>query len=804
MTDRFNGPASSGLTWGSALLLGADTLIGPLYLADRIGRISAKLVHSPAVISDVRGVTGTGRKGVQSRRRAPVKTAPPDVAPTIGDKSDRHSYATPDKQPSCSRASGERCVTSLCPGLAEDRPMAGKPFTLAEQDAYLGSVPRGEPAELAMSEWHTAIGSKAPADSSTYRHLASPEAPVDYILNCPADAFRTAIKTYQNRVAIFGEQSQATQSWLAAQKTVFSNCAAGQDIPDAAPAAVPKLIRQDRAYQIAAAYFYSTQFDRAAQSFDTIARDPDSPWHSLAPYLAARAYLRKATLAADEASAQAAFSEASGRVDEVLAKPGLKAIHPAAQAMKSYIVLRQDPNAARKWLEQRLMSGKSERNLLLDLLDYQWLLDQVPGVPAQIKKGQNAAKPDGDGGLTDWIETVQADASCQNTGADVVAQCRDSALRHALSIWGRSKRDSWALASLLIAKSSGQLPADLLKSVGLWDESKPGYQTAQLRMLLLQERDALGMDRSEQEKARSTILLTARQLLASGQFPPDGRNALREIILRHTDRFEEAEAVLLLEDLPDIQFYEFEANTPEEAKPSATPQWILWNEATQWLNQEIPVSVMQQILKRRKISPALWNNLAIASWTRAIALQDYTHARELTPYLQEAVPVLTEPLERFQKASQSEMEFAAADLLATHPAMVLDVFGSDDRSARVATSEFAHHNWWCFPRRDATNNDSLRFAPRTLSAQEREDAHAEKQKQEALDNGTNYLARIVLARAQTHPKDPRLPQDLHYLIRSTKGGCTDQESSALSKTMFRLLHTRYKASEWAKRTPYHY
>ena len=33
VTDRINGPAKSGLIWGSSLFAAADTVIGPLYLA---------------------------------------------------------------------------------------------------------------------------------------------------------------------------------------------------------------------------------------------------------------------------------------------------------------------------------------------------------------------------------------------------------------------------------------------------------------------------------------------------------------------------------------------------------------------------------------------------------------------------------------------------------------------------------------------------------------------------------------------------------------------------------------------------
>ncbi len=42
------------------------------------------------------------------------------------------------------------------------------------------------------------------------------------------------------------------------------------------------------------------------------------------------------------------------------------------------------------------------------------------------------------------------------------------------------------------------------------------------------------------------------------------------------------------------------------------------------------------------------------------------------------------------------------------------------------------------------------------------------------------------------------------MMWATRSGCINEETSNLSKKMFRLLHGRYKQSPWTLRTKYHY
>jgi hypothetical protein len=122
--------------------------------------------------------------------------------------------------------------------------------------------------------------------------LYNPQSHV-FALNCAPDAFRNALRTLEERRARFGEPSPAFESWVSAQDIVFASCDAEKpSIPPDAPAHAPLLIRQDRAYQIAAANFYAGQNEAVLAGFRHIAEDPASPWSLISRYLVARTMLR--------------------------------------------------------------------------------------------------------------------------------------------------------------------------------------------------------------------------------------------------------------------------------------------------------------------------------------------------------------------------------------------------------------------------------------------------------------------------------------------------------------------------------
>jgi hypothetical protein len=73
-----------------------------------------------------------------------------------------------------------------------------------------------------------------------------------------------------------------------------------------------------------------------------------------------------------------------------------------------------------------------------------------------------------------------------------------------------------------------------------------------------------------------------------------------------------------------------------------------------------------------------------------------------------------------------------------------------------------------------------------------------------LKTATGTLGGAIMQRAVSTPNDPELPWLLYVTVQSTRGGCLDSDSSALSKSAYTLLHKRYKSNEWTAKTPYFY
>lgn len=207
-------------------------------------------------------------------------------------------------------------------------------------------------------------------------------------LNCPADAFRNAAATLQKRVQQLGADNAYINDWVKAQDQVFSNCNGPGTLPriqeswpqpgkkesaeappspaipaDAAPDA-PAHIKADRAYQIAAAYFYAGVFDTAEKRFEEIAKDASSPWRTMAPYLAARALIRKGTLGAGANQLDAAaLREAEARLHAILQNPALGDIHPAAARLLNLVRLKLYPQKRAHELASALMTSGSGESL---------------------------------------------------------------------------------------------------------------------------------------------------------------------------------------------------------------------------------------------------------------------------------------------------------------------------------------------------------------------------------------------------------------------------------------------------------
>lgn len=197
--------------------------------------------------------------------------------------------------------------------------------------------------------------------------------PYNFFPNCTKNAFEVALQTLKDRTASYGADDPHVRTWLAGQDTVFQNCDGPSLVPMTLGADFPMWLRKDRDYQIAAAHFYSLNFEEARARFEKIATDADSPWQSIAGYMVARTFIREGSLGNDEKRKRELFEKAEIRLQALVTSGGQFA--NASKKLLALVKYHIHPEERVVEISRALTNGNNE-NLRQDLIDYSWLLDK--------------------------------------------------------------------------------------------------------------------------------------------------------------------------------------------------------------------------------------------------------------------------------------------------------------------------------------------------------------------------------------------------------------------------------------------
>ena len=195
----------------------------------------------------------------------------------------------------------------------------------------------------------------------------------DFFPNCTKNAFETAALTLSDRIASHGSDDKDVKDWVTAQDKVFENCASGKSSPDAPNEAMSEWLQKDRAYQMAAAEFYSLDYPGAKRHFEEIAQDYKSPWQETAEYLVGRTLIRQASLSKDPEKSKSLYIEAEQNLSLVATKSGKFA--DSAERMIGLLKYRLRPQERVRELAQTIAT-QGGNNFRQDLIDYNWLLDK--------------------------------------------------------------------------------------------------------------------------------------------------------------------------------------------------------------------------------------------------------------------------------------------------------------------------------------------------------------------------------------------------------------------------------------------
>jgi hypothetical protein len=637
------------------------------------------------------------------------------------------------------------------------------------------------------------VPGSAPIETvQSYRNREKPHEYEEF-LNCQAEAFTTAAATLDERIKIYGADSPKVREWLAAQDVVFGNCHEGNRLPEPTNDQ-NAMVRADRAYQTAAANFYATNYDLAKQQFDAIAKEKNSAYRIVAPYLAARAMLRKGSFAEKPEEAKPSLSDAEERLTAMLKDPALKFAHHGAQRLLNLVRVRLHPQEKAHELAAQIMKKDALEDFKQGVWDYTYLLDKLIGEDEEGKKPNVPAGMTSDD-LTDWIIAIQSDDS--KIGA------------HSMERWQKTKSVPWLVAAVLNGDGKDPKLNELLTAAAAVNSSSPAFATVafhRARLLKAAGRvdegravldQILAGDRKQLTTSTINLFLSQRMLFANNL----------EAFLRDAQR--EAAGFSDNDDGREIP------EDPKEAEQTANGAKFFFDlDAANIFNKAMSTAVIKDAARSKTLPPNLRKDVASAAFARAALVDDHQSAVQAAAVVQEYYPDMKEFLDAYQRATTPEARrFSAAFLSLKFPGVRPFVAAGIGRTSPVDGIDSYRDNYWCteppVPQSVPFSNDDPQDANKTrpvavpdfLKAGEALGARQFTTVQ-ALGAAPNYLCKVAIEWATANPNDPRSPEALHLAVRSTRYGCTDKETGRWSKAAFDLLHKRYPNTKWANATKY--
>ncbi len=580
--------------------------------------------------------------------------------------------------------------------------------------------------------------------------------------NCLESAFTTAAKTLDARAAAWGPQSAFLHDWIAAQDQVFANCSGAEEQPAPAPASAPALLQADRAYQIAAAFFYAGNWDRAREAFQRIGDDPASPWKPYAAYLIARTYIREATLDNNPE----ALAIARTRLLSLSANPDSK-------RLLNFVDLRVSPerrlHEISNILTQPRLSTDADQ-LMTDFLYLFWNQDKT--APRVLQS---------DSDLLNWLTAWKAPGA-----AGVV----DPVAR-----WRAVKTLPWLIAALHQSSASDAAVPELLNAAHTVPPRSPGYPSVAYYAA------SLHLARGEKAQARAWDDEALNHPLGNE------RNrflAQRFALARNWTEFQRYAPRRL-------RFLDDSVDNVEPFQPSKfkyANQGVLFDsDSTSAWNYRLALRLWLDAIHGTVLPRGLRAQLARAGWTRAIGLERFPEAAELLSLWKQLDPAGAALALSYPASADPDTARFASTLILLHNAglepLVRPGLG---RLTRKDRRDEYRDNWWCM---DTTEPEIAKLPALPIGAPDLAEGQKERLqlRTAGVMSGASYLAAQAIRHAQAHPDDPKVPEALGLALEAIHyGGCgvNIANETRISREAFNLLKRRYPASEWAKKTKYWY
>ena len=621
-------------------------------------------------------------------------------------------------------------------------------------------------------------------------------------VNCPSDAFSTATQTAKKVADTFGPTSPELKDWLKAQNQVFCNCGGFGDAKAQMPAAVPATLdaklKPYRDYQIAAANFYANNFDKALESFQKISQDKSSPFNELASYLAVRTMVRKATVA--DKNDNALLTQAEKQLLSMLTDKSMSAFQQPMKDLLGFVKFKLGGASRFSELAKDLSNSQEGADAGNNLCDYTFLFDKLLGEETDAVEDPEGSRK------SRWGKADKA-VKADDLSLFILAMQTEGSesFQYILKKWHESKKLYWLVA--LMTQLDPKSPE--LASLSAEAEKVPSNSPAYLHLQYCLA--ALDLDRAQKDKVRARV----DKILAdkSIKLPPGSRNQFMSLRSKVSNNFAEFLKFALQRpvgveagwsgcELPN-DFEKVEARADWDVLKQAFP-----NDVTGFLNSEVPANLLSTIPNIAGLPAQLKGDSLQSAWVRKFLLKDYKAVDALTPSLKLAVPVLASQLKEFESASTPEAKsFAGSFIILRNPGMRPTLSNAYGRQTVINKIDDYQDNWWAvssFTTTSAAQKAANAEFAACLSAAEKATAQTEIKALKAFGDAPIGLGKAVLAWAEKSPQDPRVPEALHLTVRATKFCDHTNETSALSKKAYAVLHNKYPKNPWTAKTKYYY
>jgi hypothetical protein len=649
-----------------------------------------------------------------------------------------------------------------------------------------GVSPRSDgtrPADQLWIEARTAIRPDGPRwmDTVRYEQRPSPDGRyTDYVSyeNCLPDAFRTAAATLDARIAAYGAGDPAVAEWLRGQDAVFDNCGGGGTLPDDPDPSWPSWLLADRDYQIAGAWFYSGNWDEAETRFRAIAADPASPWRETADFVVARVLGRAGRL-----------DDAIVHLDELLADPSRSDWHATARRVRAHLRHRAVPAEVTAEIGLRLRAAEPPADLQQDLIDLGLLFGGPPSTDP----------------LLGYLQTVTV-ALPPNAES-------------ALAQWQAGGPLSWWLAAAIAHQRITEAPG--------WD-GRPAWSPDDGRRIA---EDLLARAPEAQGPAALAIAFQRLRLLRHAGRLAEGEADLAGLLARPDLTVSDRNRLLDLQRrlAPDLAGFVrlsqwqspqhgwyYGGGSSLDAQAEGLEELRLLDEVAAARLDSEPLDDLLGVARGEDLSAPVAKQLLAAALTRAVLAGRIGLAAEVARELAPLAPALAPALLALADEPPASRLFVAALVLLRGPGFDPHVHGGLGRGIDVeilplATIDSYGANWWCADRSPSAAFAERRCAATPEGCPEPELVDADLTgtgpgdwRRQARDAAPIVLGRVVLDWADAHRDDPRVPEALHRVVRSTRYACGRGvgDFAEVSRGAFERLRRRYPDSPWTEKTPY--